>query len=73
MNYQIKIAAVLDQSWSDWLGKVNMATDQLQDGTRITILTVDTNDPAHLFGILDHLRDLNIALISVIPMDNKSE
>jgi prephenate dehydratase len=42
-----------------------MTTDQLQDGTRITILTVDTNDPAHLYGILDHLRDLNITLISV--------
>ncbi len=65
MSYQIKIAAVLDQSWSDWLGKVNITTDQLQDGTQISILTVDTNDPAHLFGILDYLRDLNITLISV--------
>ncbi len=73
MSYQIKIAAVLDQSWSDWLGEVNMTTDQLQDGTKITVLTVDTDDPAHLFGILDHLRDLNITLISVINSNQAPE
>lgn len=73
MSYQIKIAAVLDQSWSDWLGKVNMTTDQLQDGTRITTLTLETDDPAQLFGALDHLRDLNITLISVNKYNQSSE
>ncbi len=73
MSYQIKIAAVLDQSWSDWLGEVKMNTEQLQDGTLITTLTVATGDPALLFGILDHLRDLNITLISVTSSDDKGE
>ena len=73
MSYRIKIAGGLDQSWSDWLGEVKMVPEQLQDGTSITTLTIDTDDPAHLFGILDHIRDLNIKLISVTTSDAKAE
>jgi hypothetical protein len=29
MNYQIKIAEVLNQSWADWLGEGKMVTKQL--------------------------------------------
>ncbi len=46
MSYQIKIAAVHDQSWADWLGEAKMNTEQLPDGTLITTMTVDTGDPA---------------------------
>jgi hypothetical protein len=70
MKYQIKIAGVLDQSWSDWLGNVEMASEQLEDGSMVTILMVDANDQSKLFGILDHLRDLNIALIAVSSGEN---
>ncbi len=73
MSYQIKIAAVLDQSWADWLGEAKMSAEQLPDGTLITTLTVDSGDPSRLFGILDHLRDLNITLISVTPGNNEPE
>ncbi len=73
MSYQIKIAGILDQSWADWLGEAKMITEHLPDGTRITTLTIDTGDPARLFGILDHLRDLNLTLISVTPYDNESD
>ncbi len=50
-----------------------MITEQSPDGTQITTLTVDTGDPARLFGILDHLRDLNITLISVTPSDDQGD
>ncbi len=73
MSYQIKIAAVLDQSWSDWLGEVNMITEQLETGDWITTLTINTGDPARLFGVLDHIRDLNLTLISVNSCDANTE
>jgi hypothetical protein len=70
MKYQIKIAGVLDQNWSDWLGSVEMESGQVEDGSMVTILRVDANDQSKLFGILDHLRDLNIALIAVSSGEN---
>ena len=65
MNYQIKIAGVLDQSWADWLGSLDMASEQVEDGSMITTMTVEADDQSKLFGILDHLRDLNITLIAL--------
>jgi hypothetical protein len=65
MSYQIKITGVLDQSWSDWLGNVDMISEKAENGSMITTLNVYENDPARLFGVLDHIRDLNITLISV--------
>ena len=64
MIYQIKIKGSLDQTWSDWLGKVDMHTEPTEGGI-ITTLTVDLIDQAALFGILDHVRDLNLTLVSV--------
>lgn len=65
MIYQIKIKGPLDQTWSDWLGNVEMCTEQTEEKGIITTLTVDLIDQAALFGILDHIRDLNLALVSV--------
>lgn len=65
MIYQIKVQGHLDQSWSDWLGGVGIVSDMMEDGSVITTLTLDTADQAALFGILDHIRDLNLILHSV--------
>ncbi len=73
MKYQIKIAGVLDQSWADWLGRMEMSSEQAEDGSMVTILTVKADDQSKLFGILDHIRDLNITLISVTPCDDQIE
>ncbi len=73
MRYQIEIAAILDQSWSDWLGGVSITTEKSLDGSMKTILLIDDDDPAKIFGILDHLRDLNLTLISVTPVNNESK
>jgi hypothetical protein len=64
MIYQIKVKGVLDQSWSDWLGSIQITSEKQDNGSTITTLTVDVVDQSTLFGILDHIRDLNIFLIS---------
>jgi hypothetical protein len=71
MVYQIKVKGKLDQTWSDWLGGVKIAPELTQDGSVITTLTA-TDQPT-LFGILDHIRDLNIILIAVISGEDKAE
>ena len=65
MRYQITIRGTLDETWSDWLGEVELAKTQDENETFITLLSVNVTDQAALYGILDHLRDLNLALISV--------
>jgi hypothetical protein len=67
MRYQIKIKGELDQSWGDWLGQVKILAEPLPDGAVITTLQGDFADQPALFGILDRIRDLNLALVSVNP------
>jgi hypothetical protein len=72
MIYQIKIKGELDQSWSDWLGEVEITSSLTEDGATTTILIVDVPDQPALFGILDRIRDLNLVLINVICKENVS-
>ncbi len=59
---KITIQGHLDKEWKNWF-----------EGTAIsytgnnTILTGDIKDEAHLHGILNQIRDLNLKLISVNP------
>ncbi len=64
MVYQIKVVGELDESWNSWLGDVASSKERQEDGSIITILLVDIQDQSTLFGILDHIRDMNIFLIS---------
>ena len=73
MLYRIKIAGVLDSSWSDWLGNVNIVLEPQMDGSVITTLTLNATDQSTLFGVLDRIRDLNYALITVTRDDVKME
>lgn len=66
MVYQIKVKGSLDKTWSSWLGDVDIRTERGEDGL-VTTLTVRLADQSALFGILDHIRDLNLILVSVHP------
>jgi hypothetical protein len=68
MLYQIKVKGALDKSWSDWLGNVKIVSEGQEDGSELTMMTVDVTDQPALFGILDRIRDLNLSLISVVEM-----
>lgn len=72
MVYQIIVMGELDQSWSGWLGNVNMISKKLDDNSIHTVITVSVSDQPALFGILDRIRDLNIYLISVQEAGNKA-
>ena len=72
MIYQIKLKGELDESWSDWLGEVEIASEQAEDGSVITTILVDAADQPALFGVLDRIRDLNLVLINVNRKENDS-
>ncbi len=65
MIYQIKVKGRLDESWSDWLGNVQITPAPAEDGTWVTTLIGEVPDPPALFGILDRIRDLNLTLVSL--------
>ncbi len=67
MKYQIKVRGKLDQDWSDWLGEMEIVSEQ-QNGDWITRICGDVPDQPALFGILDRIRDLSLPLLSVTPV-----
>ncbi len=72
MVYEIRVRGQLDESWSDWLGKVRIAASEEADGTWTTILVGEVPDQPALFGILDRIRDLNLCLLSVRQIDERA-
>jgi hypothetical protein len=59
--YQIRIAGLLDSSWSEWFD--GLAISYSAEDT--TILTGPLPDQAALHGVLNKIRDLGLTLISV--------
>jgi hypothetical protein len=55
----------LDTKWKDWFEGMVIS----YQGTS-TVLSGIINDEAHLHGILNQIRDLNLKLISVNPAGN---
>jgi len=60
-DYEIHVEGHLTDRWSDWFE--GLATRSEPDGT--TILYGSIADQAALFGLLNKLHALNLALISV--------
>ena len=68
VTYQIKVPGELDDSWSEWYGKMTIAVEKEDGGSSITILT-GTFDQAALLGLLRRLYSLGLPLISVCPIN----
>lgn len=62
---EIKIQGLLDKKRMDWFE--GMAISYSDNNT---LLTGDIKDEAHLHGILNQIRDLNLKLLSVNPAEN---
>ena len=65
--YEIKFLGNLDARWSHQLYEMAMNIDE--DGN--TVLTGTLPDQSALHGVLNTIRDLNLKLISVKPIDGE--
>jgi hypothetical protein len=66
MIYQIKVQGCLDPNWSDWFNEMEITNDTKTDSHSITIFEGVVEDQATLRGILNHIWDLNLTILSVI-------
>ena len=66
--YQIKVPGELDESWSDWDGKMTITVESEGDGPPVTTLT-GTVDQAALQSVLRRLYSLGLPLISAICVE----
>ena len=57
---EIKIQEYLDPKWKDYFEGMSIRYE-----SNLTILQVKVKDQAHLHGILNLIRDLNMKLVSV--------
>ena len=67
-TYQIKVPGHLDESWSDWAGRMTITVESEGEGLPVTTLT-GTVDQAALQGLLRRLYSLGLPLISVNCVD----
>ncbi len=59
--YEIKVKGHLDPRWSQWFGGLQLT--QLEGG--LTLISGSLADQAALHGLLEHIRDFNLILVSV--------
>jgi hypothetical protein len=71
-TYQIKVPGHLDESWSDWDGKIMITINREIGSLPVTTLT-GSIDQAALQGLLRRLYSLGLPLISVICVEYDSE
>lgn len=64
---KIKIQEHLDKKWEDWFDGMEIS----YEGDN-TIITGNLKDEAHLHGVLNIIRDLNLKLISVSPAEENN-
>jgi hypothetical protein len=67
--YEIRLHGRLDERWSDWFSGMMVTAQDREDGTPVTTLSGAVDQPA-LRGILTRIWDLNLTLISVVPIEN---
>ena len=59
---EIRIEGYLDNKWNDWFEGMVISYEGAT-----TILSGNIKDEAHLHGVLNQIRDLNLKLISINP------
>jgi hypothetical protein len=64
--YQIQVQGKLDERWSDWFSGLAVAVGS--ENPPVTTL-IGSIDQAALRGILTKIWDLNLMLISVVPVE----
>jgi len=72
-EYEIKVKGHLDEEWSAWFEDLTITTGFSKNGTPITTFTGRLVDQAALHGVLAKIRDINMPLISVTPIELTSK
>jgi hypothetical protein len=67
-NTEIKVKGHLDKKWEDWFKDMNIS----YQGDN-TILSGNVKDESYMHGILNLIRDLNLKLISVNPVEEEPD
>jgi len=71
----IRIEGKLSESWSEYFGAQSMSVEVDEAGLSSTTLISEPVDQAALLGIINHLNDLGLPLVSVeclpTPMENE--
>ena len=65
---QVKVKGHLDKQWEEIFQGMHFSYEK-----DITILTGNLKDDAQLHGILNTIRDFNLKLMSVNPLDTKEQ
>jgi len=68
-KYQIKIQGRQTEGWADWMDDLKIFVERAPEETTITVLNGIVKDQSGLHGLLNHIRDLSIPLISVQLID----
>jgi hypothetical protein len=64
-HYLIQIQGNLPKRWSAWFNSMEIDVQTREDGEKITTLKGVLPDQAALFGVLERIRDLGLALLMV--------
>ena len=64
-TYAITVEGHLDETWSDRLGGMNIATRTRADESVVTTLVGRMRDQAHLTGVLNTLYEMHLPILSV--------
>ena len=63
--YQIRLKEQLAQHWSSWFGGLKITTEANGE----TVLTGELVDQAALHGLLNKVRDLQLTLLAIYPLE----
>ena len=66
---QIRVNSHLSDQWTDWFGQLEI--ENLPEGQ--AVLTGPLPDQAALYGVLNRMRDLGLALVSVNCVERKGD
>jgi hypothetical protein len=70
-NYRIRVQGVIDKSWSERMGGLDITTGGFRDQKKpVTELVGQVRDQAELSGVLNALYELHMTLLSVEYLDS---
>jgi hypothetical protein len=61
---KIKVQGHLDKKWKDWFDGMDITYEN-----KNTLISGNITDEAYMYGILNKIRDLNLKLISINPIE----